>query len=474
LNLFLLLPEISLIIVGVVIICLDLLVGEENKSVLGYLAFIGLIFPLALTLALAGRNESSFGNALVIDPLAIFFKVLFLVAAGLVILASIDYAQRLPIMQGEYYALVLFATAGMMFMASTRELISIYISLELTSITLYILAASIKNDAKSGESGLKYMLLGALSSAGLLYGMALIYGSTGTTVLNDVAAAISQRGVTAAVVLGLVFLAAGFGFKISAVPFHMWAPDVYEGAPTPVTAFLAVASKAAGFAVVMRVFATGLGPAHGIWPSVFAVLAAVTMTLGNVVALRQDNIKRMLAYSSIAHAGYMAMGVASATTSASSGIMLYLAAYALTNIGAFVAIIAFSNRLQSDDINDYAGLFRRAPLVSIGLALCLLSLAGIPPMAGFISKVYLFLAAYEAGLAWLVVLGLFNSAISMYYYVRVVRVMFLKEPSARESLATSANLGVALFVSVAGLLVLGIYPSPVLQAATQAAQVLFP
>lgn len=473
-NLFLLLPEISLIIVGLVIIVLDLFVGEENKPVLGYLAFIGLAFPAALTLMLIGRNESSFGNALVIDPLAVFFKLLFIVAAALVILASIDYAQRLPIPQGEYYALVLFATCGMMFMASTRDLISIYIALELTSISLYILAASIRNDAKSSEAGLKYLLLGALSSAGLLYGMALIYGVTGTTMLNDIAAVIGQRDVNAAVILGLVFLATGFGFKISAVPFHMWAPDVYEGAPTPITAFLAVASKAAGFVVIMRVFAIGLAPAQEVWPAVFAGLAAVTMTLGNVVALRQDNIKRMLAYSSIAHAGYMAMGLASATLNASSGIMLYLAAYALTNIGAFVAIIAFSNRLESDEINDYAGLFRRAPLVSLGLALCLLSLAGIPPMAGFISKVYLFLAAYEAGWLWLVVLGLFNSAISMYYYVRVVRVMFLKEPAAEGSLGTSPNLGAALFVSVAGLLVLGVYPNPILQAATQAAQVLFP
>ncbi|MCL5960951.1 MAG: NADH-quinone oxidoreductase subunit N [Chloroflexi bacterium] len=473
-NLFLLLPEISLIVIATVLILLDLIVDEENKSLLGYLAFIGLIFPFAFTLMLVGRQESSFANALVVDPLAIFFNFLFIVAAALVLLASIDYAKRMPIRQGEYYALVLFATAGMMFMAGTRDLISIYISIEMTSITLYILAASIRNDQKSSEAGLKYLLLGALSSAALLYGMALIYGSTGTTMLNDIALALTQRGLSAAAVLGLVFLAAGFGFKIATVPFHMWAPDVYEGAPTPITAFLAVASKAAGFAVVMRVFAVAFGPAQDVWPPLFAGLAAITMTLGNVVAVRQDNIKRMLAYSSIAHAGYLAMGLASATANASSGILVYLAAYAVTNMGAFAAIIAFSNHLGSDEIKDYAGLFRRAPLVSIGLSLCLLSLAGIPPMAGFISKVYLFLAAYQAGWLWLVVLGLFNSAISMYYYVRVVRVMFLGQPSAEESMGTTANLGAAIFLSVAALLVLGVYPAPLLQVASQAAQVLFP
>ncbi|MBI4321107.1 MAG: NADH-quinone oxidoreductase subunit N [Chloroflexi bacterium] len=473
-NLILLLPEISLIALGLILIGLDLIVGEQRKSAVGYVALIGLVFPAVFTLILVGRQETSFFDAFVVDNVSLFFKLLLILAAALVIIASFDYVRRLPIFQGEYYALVLFATAGMMLMASTRELISIYISLELTSITLYVLASSIRNDLKSGEAGLKYLLLGALSSAALLYGMALIYGVTGTTVLVDIASALGRTGVSPAAMLGLVFLVAGFGFKIATVPFHMWVPDVYEGAPTPITAFLSVGSKAAGFAVILRVFDTGLMAASSTWLTLFAVLAAVTMTLGNLVAIRQENIKRMLAYSSIAHAGYIVMGLAAATVAGASSVLVYLLAYALTNLGAFAAVIAFSNHAGSDLIADYAGLSRRAPLLSLALSLCLLSLAGIPPMAGFIAKVYLFTAVFEAGLAWLVLLGLLNSAVSIYYYVRVVRNMYLLPATTEERLPTTLSLQVALSSAVAGLFLLGLYPTPVLQAALNAAQALFP
>lgn len=478
-NIYLLLPEISLIALAVVLIGLDLLLPKGAKSVLAYLALIGLIVPAYFTLLLAGRQEVSFGGALVIDQLAIFFKLLFLIAAALVVLASFEYVRRLPIAPGEYYALVLFAASGMMLMASTRELISIYISLEYTSITLYILASSIRNDLKSSEAGLKYLLLGALSSAALLYGMAMTYGVTGSTVLNDVATALGKQGITPAAILALAFIATGFGFKISSVPFHMWAPDVYEGAPTPITAFLSVASKAAGFALVLRVFATAFVPAERTWLPLFLVLAAVTMTLGNVVAIRQDNIKRLLAYSSIAHAGYILMGLAAATADATSGMLVYLTAYTLTNLGAFIAIIAFSTRVGSDRIEDYSGLSRRAPMLALALAICLLSLAGIPPMAGFISKVYLFAAVFDAAakntaLYYLVIIGLLNSAISVYYYVRVVKAMYFGTVITEESLPTAFSLRVALSASVAGVLILGVYPMPVMQAALTAAQVLFP
>jgi NADH-quinone oxidoreductase subunit N len=473
------LPEISLCILALVLIVVDLLLPQGRKSVLGYLALIGLVFPAFFVMALTGRQEVSFSGALVVDPLAIFFKMLFLIATALVVLASYEYVKRLPIPQGEYYALILFATAGMMLMASSRELIAIYISLELTSISLYILACSVRNDLKSSEAGLKYLLLGALSSAALLYGMALTYGITGSTILNDIASSLASRGIQPVAILGLAFIAVGFGFKISSVPFHMWAPDVYEGAPTPITAFLSVASKAAGFVVVLRVFATAFGPAENVWLPLFMVLSAITMTLGNVVALRQDNIKRMLAYSSIAHAGYILMGLAAATTESASGMMLYLFAYALTNLGAFIAVIGFSTYAGSDNIQDYSGLSRRAPLISLALAICLLSLAGIPPMAGFISKVYLFAKVFDAasnnpGLYYLVLLGLLNSAVSVYYYVRVVKAMYFGDATVQESLPTTFGLRMALSAAVAGVLVLGIFPTPVIQAAMTAAQSIFP
>ncbi|MCL5264802.1 MAG: NADH-quinone oxidoreductase subunit N [Chloroflexi bacterium] len=477
-NLNLLLPEISLCVLAVVLIVIDLLLPQGRKSILGYIALVGLAFPAVFTLSLAGVQQVSFSGALVVDQVSVFFKLLFLIAAALVILSSFDYTRRLSILQGEYYALVLFATSGMMLMASTRELISIYIALEFTSITLYVLAASIRNDAKSSEAGLKYLLLGALSSGALLYGMALTFGLTGSTVLNDIASALAQRGISAAAVLGLVFIAAGFGFKIATVPFHMWAPDVYEGAPTPITAFLSVASKAAGFALVLRVFLTAFEPAEKTWLPLFMVLAAVTMTLGNFVAIRQTNIKRMLAYSSIAHAGYVLTGLAAATAGATSGMLVYLLAYTLTNLGAFIAIIAFSGQVGSDQIEDYNGLSRRAPVVSLGLAICLLSLAGVPPMAGFISKVYLFAAVFDAaaknsGLYYLVVIALLNSAVSIFYYLRVVKAMYFGPAATEESLHTAFSLRVALSAAVAGVLIVGIYPTPVMQAASVAAQVLF-
>lgn len=478
-NIYLLLPEISLCAIAVVILLLDLVLPRGAKSILGYLALISLVIPAYFTLSLAHRQEISFSGALVVDQLAVFFQLLFLIAAAFVVLSSLEYVKRLPIAPGEYFALVLFATSGMMLMASTRELISIYISLEFTSITLYILASSIRNDLKSSEAGLKYLLLGALSSAALLYGMAMTYGVTGSTLLTDIATGLSQRGIAPAAILGLVFIATGFGFKISSVPFHMWAPDVYEGAPTPITAFLSVASKAAGFALVLRVFSTAFIPAEKTWLPLFFVLAIITMTLGNVVAIRQDNIKRLLAYSSIAHAGYILMGLAAATATATSGMLVYLTAYTLTNLGAFIAIIAFSTLVGSDKIEDYNGLSRRAPMLSLALAICLLSLAGIPPMAGFISKVYLFAAVFDAAtknsaLYYLVIIGLLNSAVSVYYYVRVVKAMYFAPATSEESLSTTFTLRVALSAAVAGVLILGLYPTPVMQAALGAAHVIFP
>jgi len=315
-----------------------------------------------------------------------------------------------------------------------------------------------------------------VASAVLLYGMALVYGLTGTTYLDEIAAAISSQGIVGspALLMGIVLLVAGFGFKIATVPFQMWVPDVYEGAPTPVTAYLSVASKAAGFAVILRVFYEALGPASLDWGMIFAVLAAITMTIGNIVALAQKNIKRMLAYSSIAQAGYIMIGLAAFTAEASSAIMFFLACYALTNLGAFIAIIAISNKINSDEIADYSGMVRRAPLFALALALCLISLTGIPPTAGFMAKIYIFSAGVNADLLWLVIIAVINSVISACYYLRVVRVMFLGEPLSEERVHASSGLRVALAIACLGVLLLGIYPWLLMKFSETAAIIFLP
>ncbi|MGQ9674532.1 MAG: NADH-quinone oxidoreductase subunit N [Chloroflexota bacterium] len=478
-DLILISPEIMLSVFALLLVGLDLALADERKGFFGYLAFAGVVCAGALVVGLADRSTESFSGALVIDPMAIFFKLLFLTAAGLVVLASIDYVPRSKLPPGEYFGLILFATVGLMFMASTRELISIYVSLELASISLYVLAGLVRNDAKSSEAAVKYMLLGALSSAALLYGMSLLYGLTGTTELDEIAQALGGQ-IQPALLMAVVFITAGFGFKIAAVPFHMWAPDVYQGAPTPVTAFLSVGSKAAGFAVLLRVFISALSPAQDIWSQVFAVLAVLTMTAGNLVALRQTNIKRMLAYSSIAQAGYAMTGLAAITgvTAASagvaSGLLVFLLAYMVTNLGAFIAVIAFFNQAGSDEVEDYGGLARRSPLLALGLAVCLASLGGMPPMVGFASKLYLFFGVYQQGLVWLVVAGVLNSAVSLYYYLRVVKVMYFKEPASITAVASSSSTRVAVAASVLAVFALGLYPAPFIQLATVAAKALLP
>lgn len=478
-NLYLLAPEISVCALAIAVILLDLVI--KRKWIIGAVSIGGLIVPAAFSIALWGTNETSFNGMLAVDEFAVFFKLFFLVMAALVLLASTDYARKFAAFRAEYYALVLLAATGMMLMASTRELISIYIALELTGISLYVLTGFLK-DPKSSEAGLKYLLLGAVASAVLLYGMALVYGLTGTTHLKDIAAALIPLGQlmdNPALLMGIVLLVAGFGFKIATIPFQMWVPDVYEGAPTPITAYLSVASKAAGFAVILRVFYEALGPVSLDWSILFAVLAAITMTFGNVVAIVQTNIKRMLGYSSIAQAGYLMIGLAAVSAlepgafgaSGPSTLVFFLTSYALTNLGAFIAIIAISNKIDSDEIADYSGMAKRAPLLSLALALCLISLIGIPPTAGFVAKVFIFSAGVNHGLTWLVIIAVINSVISAYYYLRVVRVMYLGAPLSEERVPSSGALRAALSFACLGVLALGIYPWMVLRIAETAASI---
>ncbi len=449
---------------------------------------LGPLLSALWALSLLSRNESGFGfdNSVVLDDAALFFSFFFAGVAAAVILASQDYAKRFGAYQPEFYALVLFATAAMTLLAMSRDLILIFVTLELTSISQYILAA-MQRDEKSTEAGVKYLLMGAISSAVILYGMAYLFGLTGTTRLVapdgelSIATAIAAHGadMRAGLLLASVMLTAGLGFKMAVVPFQMWVPDVYTGAPTPVAAFISVASKAAAFAVVLRIFFQGM-PDPVIsesWSLIFAIVAAISMSVGNLMALVQSNIKRMLGYSSIAQAGYILVGIAAVSAVdnglnvGASSVFFFLGSYAVTNLGAFIVVIAISARTGSDEISDYAGLFQRSPLLAGALAFALVSLTGIPPTAGFVAKIYIFNAAVQADLIWLVVIAVINSVVAAFYYLRVAGVMFTREPATQEAVPTSNALKLALTVSVVGILFVGVIPSPLLHAAKDAAAV---
>ena len=464
-DLYLLAPELSLTFLALIVMAVDLFAKRRLATV--STALVGLLVPAAFAIsqAINGTNQKAFFGMLVVDPYAIFFKIVFLLIAAIMILSSYDYVRKYVRAEGEFYVLMLFSVVGMMMMASSGELITIYISLELTSIPLYVMAGLIRSQEKSAEAAVKYVLLGAMSSAILLYGFALLYGLTGTTDLIGIATTVKQSIHTGnlAVLVADILVIAGFGFKISAVPFHMWAPDIYEGAPTPSTAFFSVGSKAAGFAALIRVFIYG---GLGLTGSanltsiiiVLSIVAFLTMTLGNLVAAVQSNVKRMMAYSSIAQAGYILVGfIASLATGKPDGTeasLFFILVYVVTNLGAFAGIIALADLTGGERIADFRGLWQRAPLLSLCTASCLLSLGGIPPFAGFLSKIFLFTAAWGLGQQWLVVVALLNSIVSLVYYGRIVKVMFFDEPAKKDRLITPVGLATALVFASVALLVL--------------------
>lgn len=477
-------PELALLITAGLIVVGDValpLGKPARRAMVIVLALLGVAASFAMTGLILAADEKgeAFEGLLRVDDYAIFFNFLFAGVAGVIVLASVDYLEKNRF-QAEYNALVLVSAAGMMLMASTVDLIAIFVALELQSISLYVLVAFLK-DGRSAEASLKYLLLGAVSTALTLYGMAYLFGLSGSTSLDAIADFVrtADSGTRSGLVLAAVFLAAGLGFKMAVVPFQMWVPDVYEGAPTPVTAYLSVASKAAGFAVVMRIFVVALG--EGIvtsdWANMFAAIAAISMTVGNVAALVQGNIKRMLGYSSIAQAGTFLIGLAAVAAEdpqlllGTSSVVFFLGTYAFTNLGAFIAIIAVSNKIGSEEISDYAGLAKRSPWLAAGLAACLISLTGVPPTAGFVAKLYVFNAAVQADLVWLAIAGVLNSVISAYYYLRVVLNMYTAEPASEETFQPSPYLGLAMAVAVIGLFVIGVYPDPLIQASESAAQV---
>ncbi|HET9200863.1 MAG TPA: NADH-quinone oxidoreductase subunit N [Dehalococcoidia bacterium] len=474
-------PILAVAIAAGVVLIADLL--PIPKKWLWVIALIGLAGSIAYSIWLLADDEqgSAFADTLVLDNFSAFFQILVAGATAIVVLASVGYTERFRVREGEYLGLILVAACGMMLMASTTDLIAIYISLELTSVSLYILAAVMK-DARSTEAGLKYLLLGAVSSSVVLYGMAFLFGATGSTNLNGIGEAIGERydDIEVAVIVGIVFLAGGFAFKLATIPFQMWTPDVYEGAPTPIAAFLSVGSKAAGFAMLLRVFYTCFADAEVAddWEVLIGGMAAISMTIGNLLALRQTNLKRLLGYSSIAQAGNILVGVAAISAGngefsiGAAGTMFFLASYAFTNLGAFIAIIAISNRIGSYEIADYAGLGRRWPLPAAALTLCLVSLTGLPVTVGFWAKIYIFNAAAQADLWWLVLIAVANTAISAFYYLGVIAQMYLRDgdqPIERRPFDIPLSFSVA--ATALGVLVFGVMPIPLIEAAEHAAQV---
>ena len=469
-DLYLIAPEIVITAFGFLVLLVDVfLPKKENKGYLGAISLIGILLAGVLTVTQMGSVKSGFEGMFVSDGFALFFKVTFLIIAFLTVLISIGYTKREGMAFGEYYALILFSTLGMMLMAAGTHLITIFLGLETMSISIYILAGMMRENRRSVEAALKYFLLGAFATGFLLYGIALIYGATGSLYLKDVAAYIAAKNLLRSpmLLMSLVFLTIGFGFKIASVPFHMWTPDVYEGAPTSITAFMATGVKAAAFSALIRVFFSALPAFRPDWTSIMWLIAVATMTVGNIIAISQTNIKRMLAYSSIAHAGYILVAFVAGNELGTSGILFYLMAYAFMNIGAFTCVILLGKKGEENTlINDYAGIGFKYPLLAASMTIFLLSMAGIPPLGGFMAKLYVFSAAVKAKFYWLAILGVLNSAISVYYYLRVTVLMYFRE-SEREitGLQFSPASVFALVVAVIGTLYMGIFPANVLSLA---------
>ncbi len=472
-DLFYLLPELVLTAAALVVLVVDALTPRKSQRLLSWLGLAALAATAVAMWYVAGAHVAV-GNGLVaVDGFAFFFKVVFLLAAALTILMSVNYLDVEGSRHGEYVFLVLCATLGMMFMAGGTDLITIFIGLETMAISFYILTGLLKPSRRSNEAAVKYFLLGTFSLGLLLYGMSLLYGLSGSTNLHVIAVKIAEHGRDPWLVLAVVLVVAGMGFKIAAVPFHMWAPDVYEGAPTPITAFLSVGSKAASFAMLLRIFIEGLPSMSADWTLLFYALSVITMTVGNIAALTQANIKRMLAYSSIAHAGYLLIGIIAGTPRGIAAMMIYLAIYAFMQMGAF-AIVVMMRRADEvgDELKDLSGLYFRNPGAALAMLIFMLSLGGIPPTAGFMGKFWLFSAAIEANYVWLAVIGVLNSAISLYYYVRVVVFMWIKTETVGSEPKLGPALATALAVAVIGTILIGVYPRPLFEFAVASARTL--
>src|SRR5436309_8950582 len=467
------LPELVLTAGALLLLIVDVMLPRTRQRALGWVALLA-IGATAVSLAPFTSTHVTVANGLIaVDRFALFFKIVFLLAAAITVLMSFHYLDVEGAPPGEYYFLILCATLGMMIMAGGIDLITIFIGLETRAVSFYILAGFIKPSQRSNEAAVKYFLLGAFSLGILLYGMSLMYGLSGTTNLRVMATSFETMTTDPRLVLAVILVVAGVGFKIAAVPFHMWAPDVYEGSPTPVTAFLSVGSKAASFAMLLRIFLEGMPSMNADWRLMFEGLAIVTMTVGNLAALTQTNLKRMLAYSSIAHAGYLLIRVVAGAPRGVSAMLIYLLIYSFMQLGAFGVVILLRRRdVVGDELKDFSGLSFRNPFAAFAMLVFMLSLGGIPPTAGFMGKFWLFSAAVDAGYYGLAVIGVLNSAISLYYYARIVVFMYLKKEAIGSAPAVSPALAVVLGLAVAATLVLGVYPRFLFEIADASARTL--
>lgn len=463
-DFYLLAPELVLTLVGFAVLALGLIFPRMYRETLLAIVLIGLAGALLFAIQhWSNQPATAFYGMISVDKFSAGFQVLFIIAAVLTVMLSLNALEATYLSYSEYFALILFAAVGMMLMASSAHLLTLFLGLETLSVSLYILAGFRREEAKALEASFKYFLLGAFASGFLLYGIALLYGSVGSASHAAIAARLTQNAGLATQPLfltGLVLMVVGFGFKIALAPFHTWAPDVYQGAPTPISAFMATGSKAAGFAALMRLLLAANVMTAALWQQIFWVIAVATMAIGNIIALRQDNIKRLLAYSSIAHAGYILVGAIANNETGYAGVLFYLLSYTFMNVGAF-GVVAYLAKAEQEYVNisEYRGLAYRRPFAAVAMAIFMFSLAGVPPTAGFLAKFYVFSGAVQAGYLWLVILGVINSMISLYYYLGIVVVMFMQEPEGEKVPFTPLPaVGIALIIAAFGTLNLGLFP----------------
>lgn len=466
-DLWSIVPELWLTGLAIFVLLVDLF--TTRKTVVGVVAVIGLLLSIIPTGVLLGQDPRTvLAGTYAVDGFAVFFKILTVIATALVILAAMDWLPGRTQYEGEFYALLVFTAVALILMAASTDIILLALSVEFVSLTSYVLAGYLKGNVKSNEAGVKYFLFGATASAVMFFGFSILYGLTGTTNLYEIARRVSEAPLQA-LSLSVALMLTGFGFKISMVPFHQWTPDVYEGAPTPVAAYLSVASKAAGFAALVRLLMVVVDPRQLNWVPLLAILAAVSMTLGNLLALPQRNIKRMLAYSSISHAGFLLIGVVAFRGDfGTPGLLIYLLGYTFTQLGAFFVAALIGQQLGTDDIPDYAGLSRRAPVSALLMAVFMLSLTGLPPTSVFVGKFYVLAGAIDNGLLWLAIVGVVNSIISLYYYAGVIRAMYIMPAPSTVPLEEPAALQVALGIAGLGTLIIGLYPQPIIDLARSA------
>ncbi|GAB4165230.1 MAG: NADH-quinone oxidoreductase subunit N [Geothermobacteraceae bacterium] len=472
-NMAAIMPSLVLCCFGMFLLMINVFMPRGKTTAASLISLLGLAVTFVVTLKAWNHPELGFAGHVALDNFATFFNVIFLIAAFLTVLMSDDYLHREGYPVGEFYPLVLFTTAGAMWMASGTDLMTVFLGLEVLSISLYVLAGLFRGQLRSNEAGMKYFLLGAFSTAFLLYGTALLYGVAGTTNIADIGFYLSAHGKmlqNPMTIAGMLLLAIGFLFKIAVVPFHMWTPDVYQGAPTPVTAFMSAGPKAAAFAALVRILILGLGGLQADWSSLLWMLAVLTMFVGNVTAIYQTDIKRMLAYSSIAHAGYALVGLVAANAVGISGILFYMLAYTFMNIGAFaVLVLAGKQGEENLTLEGFSGFGYKRPFLGVAMSIFLFALMGIPPTAGFAGKFYIFAGAINAGYIWLAILGVLNSAISLYYYLRVMVYMYFREPQEDYGwVRMNPGTVVSIVLAIVGVLYLGVMPGKIMEMAKMA------